>query len=182
MKIDIDWLTKNSACREGKTWFRTHFPEGGDFDAVLTALAADNERGYAGWLIGVARFVGAFNLRPFVEAAVAYVFKQARMDTVAERAKSAAGAHTTGTGETASATGDQGAASATGDQGAAVALGFQGQAKAAKGGWITVAEWYADKNGWPKERIDVQTVKVDGKNIKAETFYMLKGGKFVEVK
>ena len=79
----------------------------------------------------------------------------------------------------AMATGDQSAASATGYQGAAVATGREGRAKAALGGWIIVAEWKKIADKW--ERVDVQCAKVDGKKIKADTYYMLKDGEFVEV-
>lgn len=78
------------------------------------------------------------------------------------------------------ASGYRGAASATGKEGHACALGVDGKAQAAIGGWITLAEWKEFKEeGW--RRIDVQTVKVDGETIKANTWYMLQNGKFVEV-
>ena len=69
---------------------------------------------------------------------------------------------------------------ATGDQGAAISIGYNGKAKAAIGCWITLAEWEI-KNS-KAERIDIQTKKVDGEQIKADTWYQLKGGQFVEVK
>ena len=59
--------------------------------------------------------------------------------------------------------------------------GNKSKAKAKIGSWITLAEW---------ERIDkknryvpicVKTEYVDGVNIKADTWYQLKNGKFVEV-
>ena len=95
-----------------------------------------------------------------VDAAISYVF---------ERSHPEEGGH---------ATGDQGAASATGTRGAAVALGIGGKAKAAKGGFVTVAEWAQIDGNW--QRIDVQSIKVDGDAIKADTYYMLVGGEFVE--
>lgn len=77
-------------------------------------------------------------------------------------------------------TGPYGAASATGEQGAAISIGFEGMAKAAVGCWITLAEWKI--NGLEYERVDLQTKKVDGETIKADTWYRLKNGEFVEVK
>lgn len=60
------------------------------------------------------------------------------------------------------------------------ATGIESKAKAEKGGWITLSEWkHDDKKGWV--RISVKTASVDGKKIKADTYYMLKRGKFVEV-
>src|SRR5690606_28874745 len=88
-------------------------------------------------------------------------------------------ASATGDQGAASATGRYGAASATGDQGAAVALGIEGKAMADIDGFITVAEWkYFDNDGW--KRIDVQSAKVDGENIKANTWYKLVDGVFTE--
>jgi hypothetical protein len=87
-------------------------------------------------------------------------------------------ASATGDQGAASATGDQGAASATGYQGAAVSLGIAGKAKGAVGAWITIAEWKLEDFNW--NRVDVQTVRVDGDKIKGDTYYQLVDGKFVE--
>ena len=128
------------------------------------------------------------SLKAVIEAAVKFTF--ARVDWIK-------GQHATGYQGAASATGDQGAASATGDQGAASATGYQGAASAtgdqgaavALGGdakargevgcWLTVAEWRWMNGDY--HRVNVKTVRVDGKKIKANTFYALKSGKFVEV-
>nr|DAE37556.1 MAG TPA: hypothetical protein [Caudoviricetes sp.] len=55
-------------------------------------------------------------------------------------------------------------------------------AKAKVGSWITLAEWE-----WSDEKkrdvpACVKTEYVDGENIKSDTWYQLKNGKFVEVK
>lgn len=47
------------------------------------------------------------------------------------------------------------------------------------GCYIVLAEWKRDELGeW--HIIDVKSVKVDGENIKGDTFYILKNGKFKE--
>ena len=57
------------------------------------------------------------------------------------------------------------------------AIGYGSMAKAAKGSWITLAEWVRDDEGnWIPAL--VKTRKVDGKHIKAGTWYKLKNGKF----
>ena len=60
--------------------------------------------------------------------------------------------------------------------------GEKSRAKATVGSWITLAEWkWNDK----KERnvpVRVKTEYVDGERIKADTWYQLINGKFVEVK
>ena len=53
--------------------------------------------------------------------------------------------------------------------------------RAKKGSWITLSEWERsfEKDRWiPK---CVKTKFVDGEIIKADTFYRLENGKFVEV-
>jgi hypothetical protein len=82
----------------------------------------------------------------------------------------------TGYQSAATNTGDQSAATNTGYQGCAVSLGIEGRAKGAIGCWLTLAEWKEIENSW--QRIDVQTIKVDGEHIKPDTFYILKDGKF----
>jgi hypothetical protein len=80
----------------------------------------------------------------------------------------------------ASQTGDMGSAEVHGIESCAVVLGIKGKARALKGCWLTIAEWEKDKQEvW--HRVDVKTVKVDGKKIKADTWYQLCNGKFVEV-
>ena len=54
-------------------------------------------------------------------------------------------------------------------------------ASAKKGSWITLAEW---NHSWEKNRcvpVFVKTEYVDGERIKADTFYKLENGEFVEV-
>ena len=104
--------------------------------------------------------------------------------TGTQGAASATGLHgaasATGTQCAASATGMQGAASATGTQCVAAALGIDSKAKGALGCWIVIAEWEIDDEfNW--HRKDVQCFKVDGENIKPDTWYKLKNGGLVEV-
>ena len=85
-------------------------------------------------------------------------------------------ASSTGVRSTASNTGDYSAASVSGKHSVAVNIGYKGKVKGALGCWIACAEH--DSKG---DVIDMQIKKVDGKDIKADTWYMLKNGKFVEV-
>ena len=106
-----------------------------------------------------------------VKAAVEYTMEK----TIPESSE-----HATGWHGAASATGDQGAASATGKESVAAALGIDSKAKGALGCWIVIAEWERDKEfNW--HRKDVQCFKVDGENIKPDTWYKLKNGDIVEV-
>ena len=82
----------------------------------------------------------------------------------------------TGNRSVATNTGDYSAASVEGKESIACALGCKSKAKGALGCWLVIAEKDEDFN-----LIDVKAVKVDGKKIKADTFYTLENGKFVEV-
>ena len=89
-------------------------------------------------------------------------------------------ASVTGYRSAASVTGYRSAATAEGKESVALAWGVDGKAKAALGSYIALAEWKADENGY--KLVCARMHKVDGKIIKPDTFYKLKGGKFVEVK
>ena len=103
----------------------------------------------------------------------------------------------TGDQSAATNTGDQSAATNTGDRSAAtntgyrsaaivegkesiaLATGIDSKAKGKIGCFIVLAEWKEIDNEY--HIVDVKSAKVDGKNIKEDTFYTLKDGKFVEV-
>ena len=107
-------------------------------------------------------------------------------------------ASATGDHGAASATGDQGAASATGYQGAASATGDQGAASATGKAGVALAAGYeckamgalgcaiccVERGEWDGEAHPIIAAKaaiVDGEKIKADTWYQLKNGEFVEV-
>ncbi len=77
--------------------------------------------------------------------------------------------------------GDSAKIDSTGEDSVIMCAGNSSIAKAKVGSWITLAEWE-----WSDEKkryvpICVKTEYVDGENIKADTWYQLKNGKFVEV-
>ena len=107
-------------------------------------------------------------------------------------------ASATGYQGAASATGDRGAASATGDQGVASATGYQGAASATGKSGVALAAGLeckakgalgcaiccVERGKWDGETYPILAVKaeiVDGETIKADTWYMLINGEFVEV-
>jgi len=86
----------------------------------------------------------------------------------------------TGNHSAATNTGYRSAATVEGKQSIACGLGIESKAKGKKGCWLTLAEWKQDKSlEWQIK--DVKSVKVDGKKIKEDVFYMLKNKKFVEI-
>ena len=77
--------------------------------------------------------------------------------------------------------GDYAQIDSTGEDSVIMCAGNSSRAKAKVGSWITLAEWK-----WSDEKkrdvpAYVKTEYVDGENIKADTWYQLKNGKFVEV-
>ena len=89
-------------------------------------------------------------------------------------------ASTTGDHGAASATGYQGAASATGKAGVALAAGLECKAMGALGCAICCVE-RDEWNGKTYPIVAVKAAIVDGENIRADTWYQLKNGEFVEV-
>ncbi|MBQ2173651.1 MAG: hypothetical protein II453_00790, partial [Alphaproteobacteria bacterium] len=67
----------------------------------------------------------------------------------------------------------------TGNYSVIMCAGHNSQAKAKKGSWITLAEWYQDADDVWKTKC-VKTEFVDGDRIKEDTFYKLVDGEFVE--
>ena len=76
--------------------------------------------------------------------------------------------------------GDYAKINSTGEDSVIMCAGHNSIVKAKKGSWITLTEWVKDedKNRWvPK---CVKTEQVDGERIKADTWYRLMNGEFVE--
>ena len=133
-----------------------------------------------------------------VKAQIEYIKNQIGFEDAIKRANAEKKNHATGYQGAASATGDQGAASATGDRGAASATGYQGAASATGKAGVALAAGYeckamgalgcaiccVERGEWDGETYPIVAVKaaiVDGEKIKADTWYCLKNGEFVEV-
>ena len=86
-------------------------------------------------------------------------------------------AATTGYYSHAATTGYSSHAATTGKESISAAFGRNGSAKGPIGGWLVLSE--IDDNSKIKA---VGVARVDGKKIKADTFYKIKNGKFVEVR
>ena len=62
-----------------------------------------------------------------------------------------------------------------GNNAVVAAIGINSKIKAKKGSWITLAEYGKDL-----KPVCVRSAQIDGKSLKEDVFYQLKGGKFVE--
>lgn len=106
-----------------------------------------------------------------VKAQIEYVKNQIGFEDAIKRANAEKENH---------ATGDQGAASATGKAGVALAAGYECKAMGALGCAICCVE--RGEWGWEAHPIiAVKAAIVDGEKIKADTWYRLQNGEFVEV-
>ena len=77
--------------------------------------------------------------------------------------------------------GDYAKINSTGEHSVIMAAGYNPIVKASLGSWITLAEWRInDDYNWIP--ICVKTEQVDGRRIKADTYYRLVNGEFKEVK
>ena len=133
-----------------------------------------------------------------VKAQVEYIKKQIGFDGAIKRADAENQNHATGDLGAASATGNLGAASATGYRGAASATGYRGAASATGKAGIALAAGLeckamgalgcaiccVERGEWDGKTYPIIAVKaaiVDGERIKADTWYRLRNGEFVEV-
>lgn len=112
--------------------------------------------------------IGAeIGLKGVIDAGVKFIFEKCE-DTTEERASGWRGC--------AVSSGKYGSAEANGKQCIAVAFGEQGRARGKIGNWLVVAEYGSDG-----EIIEPKIAVVDGENIKQDTWYTVKNGKFAEV-
>ena len=77
--------------------------------------------------------------------------------------------------------GDYAQIDSTGEDSVVMCAGNKSIAKATVGSWITLAEWKWNDKKKRDVPVCVKTEYVDGENIKADTWYQLRNGKFVEV-
>lgn len=124
--------------------------------------------------------IGAeIGLQDLIAAGVKFILEKVTWKTISNDENRSA-ATNTGYQSAATNTGNQSAATVGGEESVAISLGIMGKAKGALGCWLVLAEWTSDIDGkWHKK--SVQCARVDGKKIKADTFYTLKGDKFVEM-
>ena len=148
-----------------------------EMDEVNPETSNDSKRCSKKIRIGV-----EIGIKGIVEAGVKFIMDKVDWANAKESNTGDYSAATnTGYQSAATNTGDQSAATVEGKESIAIATGIEGRAKGSLGCYIVLAEWYRDECGsWHIKH--VQSAKVDGVKIKADTFYALKNGEFVEVK
>lgn len=78
-------------------------------------------------------------------------------------------------------TGDSAQIDISGNDSVGAAVGIGSVIKGAVGNWITLAEWVYDNDKQCYIPVCVKSAQIDGEIIKADTWYKLSGGEFVEV-
>ena len=150
----------------------TYYPPSDSRFAKVEGMGKTDKNGEDSKVACTKLHVGAeISLNAFVNAGVKFI-----LDRVTSEKKET----NTGNRSAATNTGNWSAATVEGKESIAMATGIEGKAKGKKSCWLVLAEWKERKDGWHIK--DVKSVAVDGKTIKEDTFYTLKGGKFVEVK
>ncbi len=130
-------------------------------------------------------------LKGIIEAGVKFIldkvnWKDAKVTNTGDQSAATntgyqSAATNTGDRSAATNTGTRSAANVEGQESVACALGIESKAKGALGCWLVIAEWEYNRNDYEWHRKDVKCVLVDGEVIKADTWYTLKYGEFVEV-
>jgi len=150
----------------------TYYPPSDSRFAKVEGMGKTDKNGEDSKVACTKLHVGAeISLNAFVNAGVKFI-----LDRVTSEKKET----NTGYQSAATNTGYRSAATVEGKESIAMVTGMKGKAKGKKSCWLVLAEWEERKDGWHIK--DVKSVAVDGKKIKEDTFYTLKGGEFVEVK
>ena len=181
-----------------------YYPLIGSKFAVVEASGVSDEKGDDSKRVAKELHIKTeLNLDGFIKAGFKFIFdsvdwKKAKKSTSAtsgNRAHSATSgddAHSATSGDDAhsatsgnrahSATSGYGSHSATSgvDNAIACSIGRKAKAKASKGCFIILAEWFEGENWTDARPIAVKSARVDGKRIKADQWYKLVDGKFVE--
>ena len=128
-------------------------------------------------------------LKGLIQAGVSFILDRVNWkDDAATNTGNRSAATNTGYQSAATNTGAYSAATNTGNQSAAevsnggsvaIVTGYQSEAKAGLGSAIVIAE-RGEWNGKTYPLINIKAAMVDGEKIKADTWYTLKNGEFVE--
>ena len=132
-------------------------------------------------------------LKSFIKAAIDFLIEDTKSDVDpnnraklassgygAQLASSGDGAQLASSGDGAKLASSGGGAklASSGNGSVVMAAGVGCKAKAKIGSWIAIAEWgFVEGNCVP---VCVKTAKIDGKRLKEDTYYTVKGGKFCE--
>ena len=159
-------------CEHPLDTFTFYPPASSRYAAVDADGVMDGEKNAGKYVAKSLHVQAEVKILELINAAVKFVFQKVKPSE-----DNSAHSATTGNYAHSATTGNSARASAMGKQSIAASLGSNGMAKGPKGGWLVLSEI-----GDNLKIKAVRVARVDGKKIKADTYYQIKGGKFVEVK
>ena len=159
-------------CEHPLDTFTFYPPASSRYAAVDADGVMDGEKNAGKYVAKSLHVQAEVKILELINAAVKFVFQKVKPSE-----DNSAHSATTGNYAHSATTGNSARASAMGKQSIAASLGSNGMAKGSKGGWLVLSEIGDDL-----KIKAVRVARVDGKKIKADTYYQIKGGKFVEVK
>ena len=131
--------------------------------------------------------IGAkLDFKGFIEAGIDFIYEKCIKEGPTDNVNSGDGAKIGSSGDLAKigSSGDEAQIGSSGDlakiesegnNAVVAAIGIDSKIKAKKGSWITLAEYGEDL-----KPVCVRSAQIDGKSLKEDVFYQLKGGEFVE--
>jgi hypothetical protein len=122
--------------------------------------------------------IGAkLDLRGFIKASIDFLFENNKADKGNDSQLAASGYYSklvaSGNDSQLAASGNGSMIALNGNDSVGAAIGYNNTIKGKRGCWITLAEY--DYKG---KIVCVKSAKIDGENIKADTWYKLKNGEF----
>lgn len=156
-----------------------HYPlvrEDGKFSEFTTVEAidepvTDDGRKFATSTIKIGVKLG---FAGFVKACIDFVYEKTIKNMPSDKVE-------TGNFAKIGSSGDSAKIDISGNASVGAAIGINSIIKGAVGNWITLAEWAYDSDKQRCAPVCVKSAQIDGQIIKADTWYKLTDGEFVEV-
>lgn len=151
------------------------FNEFAEVEALDKCLTDDNKK----YCTKKLKIGAKLSFSGFVNACIEFIFEKTKIEEMDEEDSTQIGS--SGDSAKIGSSGDSAQITSEGEDSVICCAGHNSIVRAKKGSWITLSEWERsfEKDRWiPK---CVKTKFVDGEIIKADTFYRLENGKFVEV-
>ena len=165
-----------------------HYPlvrEDGKFSDFTTVEAiddpvTDDNRKFATSTIKIGVKLG---FAGFIKACIDFVYEKMIKNMPSDKVDTADYAQIGSSGYSAKigSSGSDAKIDISGNDSVGAAVGIGSVIKGAVGNWITLAEWVYDNDKQRYIPVCVKSAQIDGKIIKADTWYKLSGGEFVEV-
>ena len=152
------------------------FNEFAEVEALDKCLTDDNKK----YCTKKLKIGAKLSFSGFINACVEFILEKTKIEQTDEEDETVIGS--SGYSAQIGSSGDYAKITSEGEDSVICCAGHNSIVRAKKGSWITLSEWERslEKDRWiPK---CVKTKFVDGEKIKADTFYRLENGKFVEVK